>query len=149
MVAEELVLVYPEEQIRAQIEALAHRDAKDPAAVLVKAIREEWALPAAMLDRHAEEARRRAEAEKAAARREEADRREAERSQMLKRLEAYWQELSSDERAGVEREVRERVRLISPLIAGIMDAPRPLGPIARSTIEAARQEILRQRLGAE
>ena len=46
MIAEGLAREYPTEHIRTQIDMLTYRTAHDPAAVLVKAIREEWAPPA-------------------------------------------------------------------------------------------------------
>jgi hypothetical protein len=45
-IAHELAARYPESLIRAQIDMLPYRQADDPPAVLVKAIREEWAPPA-------------------------------------------------------------------------------------------------------
>ncbi len=44
-VARDLAALYSLEMIQAQIDMLAYRKAEDPAAVLVKAIREEWAPP--------------------------------------------------------------------------------------------------------
>ncbi len=44
--ARELTLSHPKDVILAQIDMLAYRKADDPAAVVVKAIREEWASPA-------------------------------------------------------------------------------------------------------
>ncbi len=57
--ARDLIRKHPEGQIGAQIDMLRYRKADNPAAVLVKAIREEWAPPAGYQTPEQREAERR------------------------------------------------------------------------------------------
>lgn len=61
--ARELTEKHPEDMIRTQIDMLPYRKAEDPAAVLVKAIREDWAPPAGYETPEQREERAREEAE--------------------------------------------------------------------------------------
>ena len=45
--AMDMVRSYPAERIRRQVKMLPYRDARNPAAMLVKAIREDWDAPSA------------------------------------------------------------------------------------------------------
>ncbi len=78
-IAESLAREHPAEHILAQIDMLSYRDAKDPAAMLVRAIEEEWAPPAQYETPEEREARAAEEAEvRAAWERELASRPEVE-----------------------------------------------------------------------
>ena len=84
--ARELATRHPEDRIRAQIDMLTYRRAADPAAVLVKAIREGWAPPAGYEAPQRREARARAEGEERALREELEERRRREREGWRERM---------------------------------------------------------------
>lgn len=94
-VAERLVDEYPEQRIERQIEYLHHRRADDSAAVLVAAIREDWAPPAAMAAAQARAVAEAAERERQAA---EANERaeETRRAEVFRRLPAEVQAIWLD-----------------------------------------------------
>lgn len=62
-IASELLARYPAERIVRQLRMLPFRNAKEPAAMLVKAIREDWSAPAAYIVRQRDESVKKAKAE--------------------------------------------------------------------------------------
>ena len=62
-IASEMMERYPPERIVRQLRMLPFRNAKEPAAMLVKAIKEDWSAPAAYIVRQREESSRKAKAE--------------------------------------------------------------------------------------
>lgn len=101
-IASELLERYPPERIARQLQMLPFRNAKEPAAMLIKAIKEDWAAPAAYLARKREEAERKAKVE-AEARADQ--RREAWR----KRVEEAKAKLSPVELEEIIRAAEEKV----------------------------------------
>jgi hypothetical protein len=120
-VAERLVRQYPE-RIAAQLEYLPYRSAQDPPALLVEAIREDWAVPALYLQAQAEAETARQEAE--ARRRVEESRREQERArrERAERCEAALAELPLGEYEALFREARERLARVNPTVAARPDS---------------------------
>lgn len=110
--AERLVTNHTPDQIRVQLAYLEFRKAEDPAAVLVRAIEEEWAPPAeyrrAQADREKEERQRVRREQKAREQAEHAAAEEAER----RAQDEWWNALELEEQdelvAQVEAALRER-----------------------------------------
>lgn len=116
-VARALLADHAPELIRAQLEMLPERDAKNPAAVLVKSIREDWTPPAPVLARQkAQETAHRATQQQTAQRealaaserqktqnraQEAAQREEAEA--LAAHLDAEWEAMAEPERAPIQR----------------------------------------------
>ena len=99
----EMARNYPAERIKRQVEMLPYRGARDPAAMLVKAIREDWDAPLAYTAATEEKAIRR--------QREEAERMaEAERKAQQQRIEEAMSKLSYDELQDITSRAREAVR---------------------------------------
>lgn len=98
-VAKELAASFSSEDIRNQILALAHRKATEPAAVLVKSIRESWALPK-QYERTITAAERQA--------REIVGRKEEELRERL--VDEELEKLGRAEHEALEREARERAQ---------------------------------------
>jgi len=101
--ASELLDKYPAERIARQLEILPFRNAKEPAAMLVKAIKEDWTAPAAYMGKQKRNAELKAKAERESA---EAERRE----RWQERVEAAKSKLSRSELQEITRMAREKVR---------------------------------------
>lgn len=103
MAAREMVGSYPPERILRQVKILPFRDARDPAAMLVKAVREDWGAPASYAAAVRERTMR-SKAEKAASEREK--KREAHEQLVEKAL----SKLSPEELGRVTQRAREKVK---------------------------------------
>jgi hypothetical protein len=127
-VAASLTAKYPHDFIRDQVRALPYRKASEPAAVLVKSIREEWELPkqckkaAATVEKQAREIVKKKQ--------EELQERQAE--QELGRL-------SPEEREALRCEAEERIKKEGPFFAG-----RSMSP---AIADGYMRMILSERLG--
>lgn len=106
-VARELVRRYSKERIEAQIDMLPYRSAKDPPAVLVQAIREDWAPPADYETLEQREARAEAERER------EAEREEQLRSERV--LRETWRERAI-EQYGIDQETLDLWKRVQSLL---------------------------------
>ena len=83
---------------------LRFRNAREPAAMLVKAIKEDWAAPSAYMAKQRDEAAKKVKME--------AEAREAEKRRIWqRRVEEAKEKLSPDELQGITRNAREKVRL--------------------------------------
>ena len=102
-IASELLDRYPTDRIARQLETLPFRSAREPAAMLIKAVKEDWTAPAAYMSRQKKEAEQRTKAEKEAA---EAEQRES----WSKRVEEARAKLSQSELQEITRTAREKVR---------------------------------------
>lgn len=100
--ANDMLRAYSMGRIARQIEMLRYRNAKEPAAMLVKAIREDWAAPSAYMARKREEAERRAKMQAEA---KEAD----ERRIWQQQVEAARSRLSPDQLRRITEAAREKV----------------------------------------
>lgn len=140
-VAHQLVKEYPSSVIVEQIAALPFRQtAKEPAAVLVQAIKEGWALPQSY--REAErrtEGQHQAEDERAAARHAKDAAEHARRDRAVK-VEAYLATLPAAERAAIEAAAENRARATG----GTFWKDRPL---PRGLVEATLRLIAADRMG--
>ncbi len=102
-IASQILDKYPIARISGQLEMLPFRNAKEPAAMLIKAIKEDWTVPAAYMGRQRKEAEQKAKVE-----RESAD---AERRRTWqKRVEAAKSRLSREELQRITRTARETMQ---------------------------------------
>lgn len=127
--AQEMVRHYPAERIKRQTELLPYREARDPAAMLVKSIREDWVPPASYAAAMREKALK---LEKAKA---ESDR-EAEREAHERRVEKAMSELSPEELEKITQRAKEKVK------AGLNNAMG--GRIPQSLVDAQVKKIINQ-----
>lgn len=101
--ASQMLDKYPIERISGQLEMLPFRNAKEPAAMLVKAIRDDWAAPATYMNRQRKETARKTKEERESA--------EAERRRIWqKQLEAEKTKLSREELKSITRIAREKMQ---------------------------------------
>jgi hypothetical protein len=101
--ASQMLDKYPIERISGQLEMLQFRNAKEPAAMLIKAIKEDWTAPAAYMSRKREEEGRNAKAER--------EKREAEKRRIWqKRVETAKSKLSRDELQRITSIAREKMQ---------------------------------------
>ena len=125
--AREIAGRYPPELIESQVKMLAYRQARDPAAMLVKAIREDWDAPSAYIAAMREQARKRQQ-EKAKAT-EEARRKYHER-----RVEQALSRLSPAERDELIKRARREVQ---ESLNGAMN-----GQLPESLVNAQAKKII-------
>ncbi|MFC1712841.1 hypothetical protein ACFL6S_04180, partial [Candidatus Poribacteria bacterium] len=101
--ASEMIEQYTVERVARQVAMLKFRNAREPAAMLVKAIREDWVAPAAYMAQKRREANSKAKME--------AEAREAEKArQWQQRIDEAKEKLSADELQSITRQAREKVR---------------------------------------
>lgn len=140
-VADALCRKHPQEEIEAQIKMLHFRDPQDPAAVLVTAIRENWAPPA----RYLEAEKERTEME----RREEAKQRRLEeqaaearvRMEMSARAQAAWNDLSAEEQSLVEVKAQQILSQENSFLAGLLAQGRKSQAL-NTVLSSIRERIL-------
>jgi hypothetical protein len=101
--AEQIVKKYSIEEIEAQVRALPYRNAENPAALLIKAIKEKWPMPEGFLQEE-----RRAEQERTEQARQEEEARVKE--EQRQRREAYLAGITPVELAELQQEAEERAR---------------------------------------
>jgi biotin operon repressor len=136
-VAVELVTTVPLAQIDAQIEALPYRPRRDAAAVLVKSIRGNWTIPAAV-DKARGRKQREERDRRDAAKREEAQKdQETAHEAQKAALEALYVDLPPVEQQAVDAAARGRIGSILRL--------RPSSPAYQASLRVNRLEVLRQR----
>lgn len=140
-VAHELCEGIAPEALRVQLDCLDDREAKNPAAVFVKAAREMWALPASYVSRV--EAQERAQTERMAketAEQQEAQQRAQKRAQRASqdaeaaRLDAAYAKLDERNRARVDEQVTERLGIVGQLRQ------------SQGALSAMRRQVLRELL---
>jgi len=101
--AVDMVRSYPAERIRRQLRMLPYRDARDPAAMLVKAVREDWDAPAAYKEALRERVIKR---ERKEAKSEDDARQEAHQ----RRIQEAASKLSPQEMRDITARAREKVK---------------------------------------
>lgn len=99
-IAEQILLEYPLEAVRAQVEALPHRKAEDAPAALVSSIMNDWSLPASLKKRKQSLAR--AEAEK-----QQKELEKQQKEEHRTRLQEYLSALAGEELAELTRQARD------------------------------------------
>ena len=102
-IASELLEKYPSERVKRQIQMLPYRNAKEPAAMLIKAIKEDWSAPAGYMLKRREEAERKAKAEREA-------KEERKREIWRRRIEEAKAKLPPEQLECIVRSAREKVR---------------------------------------
>jgi len=109
------------DEIARQLEYLPYRDANDPPAMLVEAVRNQWAPPASYLKAQAEkeEARQQAEAERQ--RRQQRRRELDQREQTLAKCRRALDALSPTTRQQIEAQARRQLRQDNPALAAHPD----------------------------
>ena len=102
-IASELLDKYPMDRIARQLELLPYRNAKEPAAMLIKAIKEDWTAPAAYMGKQRKKAEQKAKVERESA--------EAERRRIWqKQVETAKSKLSLEELQRITRTAREKMQ---------------------------------------
>jgi hypothetical protein len=113
----QLVKDFPEEQIRRQIEQLdwekkGRKKISDPAAYLVKAIRDDYAAPEGFVSKAQREAKERAESEQkrqAATAKHQNDKRDKHEAEIHAKIQSYWDGLSEAEQKSLKAEALKTV----------------------------------------
>jgi replication initiator protein A len=141
--AAELAAETPEECER-QLDYLAHRDAQDPAAVLVKAIREGWAPPQGWKEAQAKQRRQR----HAQQRREQERVGEAQGDAAAAAFDARWAALPEAEREALAAQARAELFAAGPLVARHYERnpeslPEALRPILMRLAVASGADTIR------
>ncbi len=143
--AEQLVAKYAHETIRTQIAALGYRKADDPAAVLIRAIEEDWALPAEYRKAQAQQER----SLRQRLRREEQARQESQQtfaSLALKtRQDVWWGSLDPTEKEHLLSETEKRLRQNSSFLFA-RGAPKTDGSLYRSLFDDERRRLIDERM---
>lgn len=144
--AESLVARHRPDQVHRQLEMLAYRKADDPAAVLVRAIEEDWAPPAeyrkAEVERRQEDRRRQRHEEKARA---EAERAASEQARKLAQDE-WWDALDSEEQAELAAQAEAVLREKSPFLFTNGGAKKT-GVMYQTMFDAERRTLISERMG--
>jgi len=99
-IAEQILLEYPTEAVRAQVEALPHRKAEDAPAALVSSIMNDWSLPAS--HKKQKQSLARAEAEK-----KQREQEKQQKAEHRTRIEEYLSALAGEELAELTRQARD------------------------------------------
>lgn len=147
-VAQELESSVDAGHLAMQLDCLADRDAKSPAALFVKAVREVWALPEAYMARRravddAERAKSTVEAQetnKARQRALECQQRASQQAEAVK-LDAMWEKLDAKTRERLDEEVKERLGPLATI--GLMRG----GDAPSGALCAMRRNLMREMLG--
>jgi len=147
-IASGLVTDHPRDIIERQIAMLDYRQAKDPAAVLVAAIHNDWAPPAAYLQAQADQEKTQRRQRKAQQARQEKDARIAQETALKAEQDAFWDSLSSSEQTRILQAAQELIRQRNPVVAASLTKSAP-GPLARALLEACRRELLADRIAQE
>jgi DNA-binding PadR family transcriptional regulator len=142
--AEELVKRYSPERIRAQLAYLPCRKAEDPAAVLVRAIEEDWAVPP---DYKKREAQRKRDEQKRIRHeykvKQDAERAAAEEALRVEQDE-WWNSLTPDERDALTALAEETLRQRSPFLFS-NGGPKKTGVMYRTMFDAERRRLIEER----
>ncbi len=102
-IASEMLDKYPRDRIAGQLGMLAFRNAREPAAMLIKAIKEDWTAPAAYMGKRRKEAEQKAKVDRESA--------EAERRRIWqKQVETARSKLSREELQRITRIARETMQ---------------------------------------
>jgi len=112
-VAAELLSTYGEDRVRSQLAYLPYRSPQEPAAMLVSAIRADWAPPKAYRMAVATQTAGQVVPEPRSAEPDEAARHETQR----RAAEACLHSLSREEKARLERKAHERLTVSHPMVA--------------------------------
>jgi len=100
IVAQQIIKEYPIERIENQLQALQFRKAKEPAAVLVRSIQEDWTPPGAYQEHIKKE-------KKQKIKKQQQQKEEKEKTARREKIENYLSSLSRDELAVLTKEARE------------------------------------------
>jgi hypothetical protein len=143
--AERLVRDHPADMITEQIAMLGYRKADDPAAVLVRAIEEDWAPPAeyrkAVAEREKEERQRLRREQRA---REQAEQTAAEEARKAAEDE-WWDALGLEEREELRAQAEAALRTKSPFLFS-NGGPKKTGMVYQTMLDAERRRIIAERM---
>ncbi len=145
-VAESLAREFPAERIERQIAQLPHRKAEEPGAVLVKAVREDWAAPAGWRRAETERKKRERRAEKERERQTAEDTARTEKGAQEARAAALWDSLTDAERAVLNARAEEAARE-RPHLAALL-TKRPDSPLVQAVVSKRRADLLAEMLAA-
>lgn len=144
--ASELLRSYNERRITQQLAMLPYRDAREPAAMLIKAIKEDWAPPASYIkaeERRLREDRLREEAEQ---RRRQQEREELARDTMRAIQDDYWDSLDPRQRMEINATVDRLFAERYPALVRT-DTAHKSGRIMSLMKDELRRQILDERMG--
>jgi hypothetical protein len=131
--------------ITEQIAMLGYRKADDPAAVLVRAIEEDWAPPAeyrkAVAEREKEERQRLRREQRA---REQAEQTAAEEARKAAEDE-WWDALGLEEREKLRAQAEAALRMKSPFLFS-NGGPKKTGMVYQTMLDAERRRIIAERM---
>jgi DNA-binding PadR family transcriptional regulator len=144
--AERLVRDHPTDKITEQIAMLGYRKADDPAAVLVRAIEEDWAPPAeyrkAELERQQEAKRRQRREEEAKTEAAKAAIEQAEQAAQ----DSWWEALNAEEQDELRAQAEAALRTKSPFLFS-NGGPKKTGVMFKTMLDAERRRIIAERMG--
>jgi len=145
--AERLIANHTPERVRMQLAFLEFRKAEDPAAVLVRAIEEDWAPPAeyrrAQAEREKEERQRVRREQKAKEQAEHAASLEAQKSVQ----DEWWNALEREEQDDLVAQVETALRQNSSFLFRSGE-PKRNGVMYRTMFDAERRKLISERMNA-
>jgi hypothetical protein len=136
-VAEALAQQCDPQRIERHIAQLPFRKANDPAAVLVKAIQEDWAAPAAFEVAQQEQAKKARQAERRRRQQESQAAQRSEKAAQQERLDAFFASLDEATRRNIETRAEARFQSERPDMAR-----RSIKPVRESYLAEYRTDIL-------
>lgn len=140
-----LLVDHTADAIRSQLAMLGYRKADDPAAVLVRAIEEDWAPPAefrkAVAEREKEERQRLRREQRA---REQAEQTAAEDARKAAEDE-WWDALGVEEQEELRAEAEASLRKKNPFLFG-NGGPKKTGVMYQTMFDAQRRALVSQRM---
>lgn len=128
-------------KISDQLQMLPYRNATNPAAVLVKAIREDWAPGPGYVQAQEEKYKRAKSQTLRAQRREETEQKSTQEAQQAEEIEKYWCRLGAEAQQTVLQSAEAFVREHHPALAKKLDQVSR-GPIVEAMLEQHRRDIL-------
>ena len=139
-IAHAIAKAFPENQIIFQLESLPFRNPRDPAATLIRSLRENWAPPAS----YAEERNKRSKPQRIRQIIRQRDDKSSDNA-VHRDEDGYWNAMNETERAIIREEALRRMKDEIPFIGSRYDPDNP-GPIAKATLESYRIDIIRERM---
>lgn len=145
-VAQALAANYPIERIEKQIAQLPYRRADEPGAVLVKAIREDWAAPEGWRRAQSERKKQERQAQKEQERQAAAEAERVAEAERDTRITALWESLTDAERADLDTRAEAVVHEQEYL--STLWKRRKDSPLVQSVVKKRRAELLSEMLAA-
>jgi len=142
--AEDLVRHSSGQAIKKWIKAIHYTKAKDKAAYLVKAIKENWQVPEEYLKAEEREKRRKEQEKIKLAKERKEKEEQRKREEEAKRLDEIYNSLNPLKQKEIEREIEKR---LSPFIKNQLDKELKKGQISKLTkaaLESKKREVIKE-----